>query len=90
MEGLRIFDIRRWKIAQQVMNGPLLGRIPKAFLANAPKIDENGTADYSSVTNRSQMRLIETRTFNPARDYVWPIPSIDIQANPKLVQNPGF
>ena len=90
MEGLRIFDIRRWKIAQQVMNGPLLGRIPKAFLANAPKLDENGTADYSGVTNRSQMRLIETRTFNANRDYVWPIPSIEIQANPKLVQNPGF
>jgi hypothetical protein len=90
MEGLRLFDIRRWKIAEKVMPGPLLGRIPREFLSNAPKIDENGTADYSTVTNSSKMRLIETRTFNPKRDYLFPIPNIEILTNTKLVQNPGY
>lgn len=90
VEGLRLFDIRRWKIAEKVMNGPLLGRIPREFLAAAPKIDENGTADYSAITNRSKMRLIETRTFDKNRDYLWPIPNIEILTNTKLVQNPGY
>lgn len=90
MEGLRLFDIRRWKIAEKVMPGPLLGRIPKAFLASAPTLDADGTADYSKISNRSQMRLIETRTFNVNRDYLWPIPNIEILTNTKLVQNPGW
>ena len=90
MEGLRLFDIRRWKIAEKVMPGPVLGRIPKAFLASAPTIDENGTPDYSRIANRSQMRLIETRTFDAARDYLWPIPNIEILTNTALEQNPGW
>jgi hypothetical protein len=90
VEGLRLFDIRRWKIAEQVMKGPLLGRIKTAFLSNAPTIDANGTPDYTNVTNRSQMRLIENRNFNPARDYLWPLPNIEVLTNKSLVQNPNW
>lgn len=90
MEGLRMADIRRWKIAEQVMNGDVYGRIPKGYLSNAPVIDANGTPNYSGVANRSQMRLIETKKFNPSRDYLWPIPGIEILTNKKLEQNPGY
>lgn len=90
MEGLRLFDIRRWKIAEKVMNIPVLGRIKTAFLSNPPTFDENGTPDYTNVSNASEMRLIETRKFNPQRDYLWPIPSIEITANQALVQNPNW
>ena len=90
MEGLRLFDIRRWKIAEKVMNLPVLGRIKTEFLSNAPTFDENGTPDYSNVTNASQMRLIETRSFNKDRDYLWPIPSVEITANRALEQNPNW
>jgi hypothetical protein len=90
MEGLRLFDIRRWKIAEQVMAGPFYGRIPKGLLAAAPVIDANGIANYSNVPNRADMRVIETRLFNPNRDYLWPIPNIETVTNPKLTQNPGY
>ncbi|HEY0669959.1 MAG TPA: RagB/SusD family nutrient uptake outer membrane protein [Sphingobacteriaceae bacterium] len=90
MEGLRLFDIRRWKIAEKVMNMPVLGRIKTEFLSNPPTFDENGTPDYSNVTNASKMRLIETRIFNKDRDYLWPIPSVEITANKALVQNPNW
>jgi hypothetical protein len=90
VEGLRLFDIRRWKIAEQVMKGPFVGRIKTAFLSNAPVIDANGTPDYSGVTNKSQMRLIENRNFNPARDYVWPFPNVEVLTNKSLVQNPNW
>ncbi|HVF97510.1 MAG TPA: RagB/SusD family nutrient uptake outer membrane protein [Flavisolibacter sp.] len=90
MEGTRLADIRRWKIAEQVMVGPAYGRIPKGLLSNAPVVDDNGTPNYSNVTNRAEMRLIETRSFNPQRDYLFPIPAIEILTNKKLGQNPGY
>lgn len=90
LEGLRLFDIRRWKIAEKVMNGPFLGRIPNGLLAKAPVFDVNGIPDYSGVPNRAQMRLVETRAFNVNRDYLWPIPLIETLTNPNLKQNAGY
>jgi starch-binding outer membrane protein, SusD/RagB family len=62
-EGLYYNDIRRWKIAENIMNGP--------------------------IYNFKNQRL-EDRSFNPTRDYIWPIPSQAIEQNPALAQNPGF
>ncbi|MGS2763067.1 RagB/SusD family nutrient uptake outer membrane protein [Sinomicrobium sp. M5D2P9] len=89
-EGLRLFDIRRWKIAGDVMPGAFLGRIPDEFLSSAPEIDEHGTPDYSNVSNGSKLRHVETRNFNPSRDYLFPIPNIDVLTNEALEQNPGY
>ncbi|WP_234734946.1 RagB/SusD family nutrient uptake outer membrane protein [Tellurirhabdus bombi] len=89
-EGVRLIDIRRWKIAEKVMSGNFLGRIPKGLLAAAPAIDENGTPDYSKVPNRADMRVVELRIFNPNRDYLWPIPYIETVTNKALVQNTGY
>ncbi|WP_207513912.1 RagB/SusD family nutrient uptake outer membrane protein [Longitalea luteola] len=89
-EGFRLFDIRRWKIADQLMNGIFYGRIPKGLLATAPKIDDNGTPDYSVVPNRGEMRVVETRIFKANRDYLWPIPNIEILTNTSLEQNPNY
>ena len=33
---------------------------------------------------------IEVRTFNPSRDYFWPIPLTETDLNPALEQNPGY
>ncbi|MBF9255450.1 RagB/SusD family nutrient uptake outer membrane protein [Pontibacter sp. 172403-2] len=33
---------------------------------------------------------IEVRTFNPARDYLWPIPLTETDLNPNLEQNPNY
>ncbi|CAI8204983.1 MAG: SusD-like protein [Formosa sp. Hel1_33_131] len=38
----------------------------------------------------SEGQLIETRRFNPQRDYLWPIPQADILLNTNLEQNPGY
>lgn len=34
--------------------------------------------------------VVRTRSFNPQRDYLWPIHEITIQENPALEQNPGY
>lgn len=89
-EGVRYFDIIRWGIAEEVLNGPCYGRIPRGFLASAPAIDENGTPDYTNVANAAEMRVIQTRIFDADANYLWPIPDIEIQTNDKLVPNPGY
>jgi len=89
-EGVRYFDLLRWKIADKLLNGPCYGRNPKGFLSSAPVIDENGTPDYSKVSNANLLRIIQTRTFVPAANYLWPIPDIEMQTNKNLTQNPGY
>lgn len=89
-EGLRYFDILRWGIAEQVLNGPCYGRIPTGLLASAPAIDENGTPDYSGVSNHAQMRVVQVRSFDKGKNYLWPIPGIELETNKNLTQNTGY
>lgn len=35
-------------------------------------------------------KRVDTRTFDPARDYLWPVPSAAIQLNTNLTQNRGY
>lgn len=96
-EGLRLFDIRRWKIAEKVMAMPLLGRMKKSYPKTAPVIDKYGTAHYDKSIIAGQgessdfkMRVVDVRIFNPNRDYLWPIPYIERQTNKNLTQNPNY
>lgn len=68
-EGQRLFDIRRWKTAEVLLNEPAKGAIDPAT---------------------GKAVIIEQRKFNPARDYVWPIPLAEINANPNMKQNPNW
>lgn len=90
MEGLRQSDLRRWKIAEKAMTGNFYGRVQRGLVGAAPQIDENGLADYSAVPNRADLRVIEVRTFNKDRDYLWPIPNIEVLTNTQLIQNPNY
>jgi len=89
-EGLRYYDILRWKIAERVLSGPCYGRIPRGYLASAPAIDANGTPNYSNVSNAGGMRVIQSRNFGKDKNYLWPIPAIELQTNPNLEQNPNY
>ncbi|MCS3797769.1 RagB/SusD family nutrient uptake outer membrane protein [Niastella sp. OAS944] len=85
-EGLRLFDVRRWKIAEKVMKGPRYGRSRTTWLTSAPTLDENSTPDYSSVSNTSVMRIIENMVFNAKRDYLWPVPNVEVLTTKGLVK----
>ena len=94
IEGFRYFDIRRWKIAEEVIPGPVRGRVNRygagGWLSEPPQIDAIGTPNYDNVSNADEMVVIETRAFNPSRDYLWPIPRIELETNTSLIQNPGY
>ena len=82
-EGQRWFDIRRWKIAEKVMVDAIGLDVSKL------KWYRNGnvTSDwkYESI-------IIDKRSFNKDRDYLWPIPQKEINANPMIKndQNPNY
>jgi starch-binding outer membrane protein, SusD/RagB family len=73
-EGLRLFDIRRWKIAAQVMVMP--------SAAGIEYINAAGTRVLAA-------QPASARQF-PTRAYLWPIPQTELDLNPNLTQNPGF
>lgn len=88
-EGLRFFDIRRWRIAEDVMPGEVLGRPLGSYLPSyIPVFDENGTPHYDAYAD--ELRMFDTRTFDPGRDYLWPIPQKELDINSNLDQNPGY
>ncbi|MGX5687654.1 RagB/SusD family nutrient uptake outer membrane protein [Arcticibacter tournemirensis] len=102
-EGLRYYDIIRWRLAGKVMNRPNYGllsavgdlrtKLVKAnlwFFPGTPDIDEDGTPDFSTMPNSSLIRVLSRRVFDESRNYLWPIPNADIVINPDLRQNPGY
>lgn len=98
-EGQRLFDIRRWGKANELMNMTLLGRMKKSLPSRAPIIDEWATAHYEGTgipistpggSADFAMRVVDTRKFDPNKDYLWPIPYIERQTNPSMTQNPNW
>jgi starch-binding outer membrane protein, SusD/RagB family len=75
LEEQRLFDIRRWKIAETVMNGQVYG-ILNYF--------DNTRSDYGSNVK------VEARVFKANRDYLWPIPQRERDANSNMTQNPNW
>ena len=73
-EGRRFYDIMRWKIAEQVFSQPMHGM--KITVVNNSPV-------YTPV-------VVRTITFNPAKNYLQPLPQAAIDQNPKIKQNPGY
>src|SRR5699024_6129174 len=91
LEGFRLFDIRRWGIAEKVKDGQLIGRPKGAYstITSPPNIiDETGHPDYGSTQNL--YRNVEPRTFNPNKHWLWPIPQHELDTNENMEQNPGY
>jgi len=101
LEGIRYMDIIRWKLAEKVLNRPNFGLldpgvlrtkvvIPKLwFFAQTPDIDEDGVADFSSLSQGGFIKQLAVRKFDASRQYLWPIPSKEILTS-GLKQNPNY
>ncbi|TFF38177.1 RagB/SusD family nutrient uptake outer membrane protein [Mucilaginibacter psychrotolerans] len=73
-EESRYWDIRRWKIAENLMNQPRTGI----------SITKVGTS-----LNYNQVNVLATRFVSP-KMYLYPIPYDEVQKNPNMKQNPGW
>ncbi|MBL6647277.1 MAG: RagB/SusD family nutrient uptake outer membrane protein [Flavobacteriaceae bacterium] len=73
-EGHRYYDLRRWLLADQHFNAPVMGW----------SVDETNEDDYYQVQDVGQ------RSFNKNRDYLHPISTDELARNSNLIQNPGW
>ena len=100
-EGLRYDDIIRWKIAENVLPTAKLGL---KFIASETTADaesfasrltsNGGMFNGVKVCDQDSVYVIESsdsRSFNPDRDYLYPIPSYEIgTSDGNLKQNPNW
>lgn len=73
-EGHRLFDILRWKVAEDLLKGPMGGM--------------RWTKTGSTFT--ATRIVFETRKFNSPQMYYYPIPLVEMNKNNQLIQNPGW
>lgn len=78
LEGLRFFDLRRWRTAEEV-EGPIPGMhyIPVGEPTELSNIE---TLIYGGTI----------KAFDPNRDYLFPIPQQEMLLLPNFEQNPGY
>jgi len=74
-EGIRYWDLLRWKIADKVLNGDFYGA---PFPNTIKPIRKKG-----NTVDRYSRWYVTSKKFRPA-DYQWPIPQSEININPKL------
>jgi hypothetical protein len=73
-ESHRFFDIRRWKIAENVLNDSLHGI--------------QGTLNGTTVTYREVS--VATSGFSAPKMYLYPIPYKEVVSNNNMIQNPNW
>jgi len=78
-EGLRWYDIQRWKIGADVLNGDVKGSL---------KGSVNTSTGALTLTPNSNF-VVGTRTFD-SKNYLWPIPQKEFDINRSLKQNDGY
>jgi hypothetical protein len=81
-EGLRLYDLFRWRTAHVVLRGKVHG-MKLCTVAQAPT--------YTKFpVNEHGYYFCEETFFREGVDYLWPIPQTEIDVNPNLTQNPGY
>lgn len=84
--GKRQWDIRRWGIAKEVLNQPLLGL--KYKLVDSPDAVE-GDGGKICILYEGENYVGGTTRYED-HNYVYPVPQSEIDLNPALTQNPGY
>ncbi|HEY0668955.1 MAG TPA: RagB/SusD family nutrient uptake outer membrane protein [Sphingobacteriaceae bacterium] len=79
------WNLIRWKTAETELPKELLGR--KYFPSEMGQITDPGMINPDGYII---LQKAANRTFNPAKDYLWPLPTKELGINPNLVQNPGW
>lgn len=83
--GHRYWDIIRWKIAEKVL--PQAQKGVRYFATDYAQPLDNPNLDNN---NHIIAQPESSRTFNPKRDYLWPLPTTELGLNDDLEQNPEW
>ncbi|MGP1590791.1 MAG: RagB/SusD family nutrient uptake outer membrane protein [Prevotella sp.] len=101
-ENLRFADLIRWRLAEVVMKQKQYGMLYPAtecltkvvntgnwFWPITPDIDNNGCPDFTKMEQTGLIQVLSQRQWDN-RQYLWPIPSKDIQIVSNFKQNAGY
>lgn len=88
-EGMRPFDLKRWKMGE-VFGQDLLG-VNRRWIDQSRIRVQLNSLTWKNVDGEQYLLLEEGRKFDPAKNYLFPIPFAQMQLNPNLKpQNPGW
>ncbi|MDR1582652.1 MAG: RagB/SusD family nutrient uptake outer membrane protein [Prevotellaceae bacterium] len=76
IEGHRLYDIRRWRIGEEVIPGTIKGMTYE---------DPENPGTFITVELAGYVK-----EFKPDRHYLWPVPFRELDLNENLTQNSGF
>lgn len=75
LEGLRYWDLLRWKVIGQVLNGDFYG----AAFPNAVNLRKKGT-----TSDPYGRWYVTSKAFRTGTDELWPVPQSEVSINPNL------
>jgi len=89
-DGLRWYDLKRWKTLEKVMPGPVYGVCPGTVdISDIDPVSNSAKVKFTDPTKH--ILATQDRVFNPQRDYFWPLnPNDVITENGVLIQNPNW
>lgn len=106
MEGYRFDDLKRWGIAEDALNASRCGMVvgnasyPTVFVDSEGNITSRykkniyvwGEETVQTAKGNLPCVVISSKTNHnfSKTNYLWPIPSLQIDQNPSLKQNPGY
>lgn len=73
-EGHRFFDVRRWKLGEELLNKPVTGM----------RIEKTGTNTYTYTRFQVEQRVFADK------NYLFPFSQNDINRQPAVIQNTGY
>jgi hypothetical protein len=82
-ESFRYDDLIRWKTAETELPHDILGAVLDRDVY--PSVDKPLTPEGNII-----LQYANTRTFNKDRDYLFPLPLLQLSLNENLTQNPGW
>lgn len=100
-EDLRYYDLIRWRLAEKVLNmhnyimlqpQDCLDKVVNKglwFWGETPSIDEDGVADFAPLCEKGYCMEGALRIF-PERQYLFPIPTHELDLCPSLGNNIGY
>lgn len=86
-ESFRLDDLKRWDTATQVMNQPLLG---VKFSGTEYETNWGSTTFPTQAKDENGCLIMDTNRQWTEKNYLYPLPSDQLQLNPNLKQNPGW
>ena len=84
LEGFRLDDLKRWNTAVEEMNLDLLG-----IKMTGTWFETNWAAQARSLNSEGCIIMYTDRQWSQ-KNYLYPLPSDQLQLNPQLEQNPGW